>query len=254
MPTRSRQAQKSEVLEVIAEGHALRRALRHVDDPLQHAVFVEILRAGTLEAPDREAWGRGGLVESLGWAYAGARGELEGFAARGKRDQPTTSGSAENHLDFVLSGEEGLVTEGIHHLVLKIVGLCVRDFFALEEGVHVWTSLDREPQIARVRVFAAEPAETPARVIAAHDEAQRLHDEAARSGGERPPDPSALSPVVRKIRFDLPRHSGASGPLEIEDYVMGFAETVEARQLEDALAPIWLLRTSRVDSGEGGGE
>lgn len=254
MPPRSRQAQKSEVLEAIAEGHALRRALRHVDDPSQHAVFVEILRAGTLEAPDREAWGRGGLVESLAWAYVGARGELEGFAARQKRGQPLSLGSREDHLDGVLSGEEGRVTEGIHHVVLKIVGLCVRDFFALEEGVHVWTSLDREPQIARVRVIPAEPGETPASVIAAHDEEQRLHDEAARSGGERPPDPSALSLVVRKIRFDPPRRPGGSSPLEIEDYVMGFAETLEVRKLDDALAPIWLLRTSRADIDGGGGE
>jgi len=66
--------------------------------------------------------------------------------------------------------------------------------------------------------------------------------------------------VVRKIRFDLPRGGRVTSPLEIEDYVMGFAETLEVRQLEDALAPIWLLRTSRVDvevdvdTKAGGGE
>ncbi len=61
---------------------------------------------------------------------------------------------------------------------------------------------------------------------------------------------------MRKIRFDLPRRPGGSSPLEIEDYVMGFAETLEVRRLEDALAPIWLLRTSRadVDTKAGGGE
>jgi ATP-dependent Clp protease ATP-binding subunit ClpC len=253
MPTRSRQARKSEMLEAIAEGHALRRALRHVDDPSQHAVFVEILRAGNLEASGREASGLGGLVESLARAYAGARGELEGFAARRTRGPILSFGPSEDELDRALDGEGGRDTEGIDLLVLKIVGLCVRDFFALEAGVHVWTSLDREPQIARVRVLPAELGETPASVIAAHVEAQRLHDEAARGGGERPPDPSALTPVVRKIRFDLPRRPGGSSPLEIEDYVMGFAETLEVRRLEDALAPIWLLRTSRVDSDAGGG-
>ncbi len=256
MPTRSRQARKGEMLEAIAEGHALRRALRHVDDPSQHAVFVEILRAGSLDAPGHEALGKGRLVESLARAYAGARGELEGFASRRKRGRMLSFGPSDDDLDWVLDGEQGLNAEGLDHVVLKIVGLCVRDFFALEAGVHVWTSLDREPQIARVRVIPANLGDTPASVIAAHEEAQRLHDEAARSGGERPPDPSALSSVVRKIRFDLPRRPGGSSPLEIEDYVMGFAETLEVRRLEDALAPIWLLRTSRVDVDvdAGGGE
>jgi ATP-dependent Clp protease ATP-binding subunit ClpA/ATP-dependent Clp protease ATP-binding subunit ClpC len=139
-------------------------------------------------------------------------------------------------------------TESVRHIVLKIVGLCVRDFFALETGVHVWASLDREPQIVRVRVLPAGPGQTPASVIAAHVEAQRHHDEAARSGRERPENPSALLPVVRKIRFDLPRHGAGTSPIEIEDYVMGFAETMEARTVADALGPIWLLRTSREDA------
>jgi len=251
MPPRSRQVRKSEMLEAIAEGYALRRALRHVDDPSQHAVFVEILRADRLDDPGREAWGFGGLVESLAWAYAGARGELEGFAARRRGGQILTFGPSTDELDGLLGGYQGAVTEGVSHLVLKIVGLCVRDFFALETGVHVWTSLDREPQIARVRVFPAEPGETPESVIAAHVEKQSLHDEAARSGRERPLDPSALSPVVRKIRFDLPRGGRVTSPLEIEDYVMGFAETIEAHRIEDALAPIWLLRASREDPGGG---
>jgi ATP-dependent Clp protease ATP-binding subunit ClpA/ATP-dependent Clp protease ATP-binding subunit ClpC len=251
MPPRSRQARKGEMLEAIAEGYALRRALRHVDDASQHAVFVELLRAGSLDDPGREAWGLGGLVESLARSYAGARGELEGFAARRKRGQVVSFGPSRDELDGLLDGYQGTITEGVGHLVLKIVGLCVRDFFALETGVHVWTSLDREPQIARVRVFPAEPGATPEGVIAAHVEAQRAHDEAAREGRERPADPSALSPVVRKIRFDLPRAGRVTSPLEIEDYVMGFAETVEARRVEDALAPIWLLRASREDAGGG---
>jgi hypothetical protein len=32
---------------------------------------------------------------------------------------------------------------------------------------------------------------------------------------------------------------------------MGFAETVQARGIADALAPLWLLRTSRADAGGG---
>ncbi len=70
-------------------------------------------------------------------------------------------GPSDDDLDWVLDGEQGFNAEGLDHVVLKIVGLCVRDFFALEAGVHVWTSLDREPQIARVRVIPANLGETP---------------------------------------------------------------------------------------------
>ncbi len=247
MPPPSKLAQKSEVLEAIAEGYALRRALRHVDDPSQHAVFIEILRAGSLDATESASWGLHGLVESLARAYAGARGELEDWSGRWGKQTDRLIGQGARALDSLLDGFDGTRTEGVSHVVLKIVGLCVHDFYALETGVHVWTSLDREPQIARVRVFPAGPGETPDGVIAAHIEKQRLYDEAARSGSARPENPSALLPVVRKIRFDL-RSSGGSSPIEIEDYVMGFAETIEARSIADALAPIWLLRTSREDA------
>lgn len=249
MPPRSKQVQKGEMLEAIAEGYALRRALRHVDDPSQHAVFVEILRAGSLDDPGRGASGLRGLIESLTEAYGSARGELECSAARQKGGSLASFGPGPSGLDglFHDAGDAG-PDDGIVHVVLKIVGLCVRDFFALETGVHLWTSLDREPQIARVRVIPAEFGETPESVIAAHVEKQRAYDEAARAVRERPENPSALLPVVRKIRFDVPRNPGISSPIEIEDYVMGFAETVEARSIADALAPIWLLRTSREDA------
>jgi ATP-dependent Clp protease ATP-binding subunit ClpC len=248
MPPRSKLAQKGEVLEAIAEGYALRRALRHVDDPSQHAIFIEIMRAGTLDDPGLGRRWLSGLVETLTWAYADARGELEEWSGRWGNRPARLNGHGKEALESLLGGFDGTQTDGVSHVVLKIVGLCVRDFFALEEGVHVWASLDREPQIARVRVFPAGPGETPESAIAAHLEKQRLYDEAARSGSERPENPSALLPVVRKIRFDFPRTPGASSPVEIEDYVMGFAETIEARSVADALAPIWLLRTSREDA------
>ncbi|MEP7126031.1 MAG: AAA family ATPase, partial [Byssovorax sp.] len=249
MPARSKQVQKSEMLEAIAEGYALRRALRHVDDPAQHAVFVEILRAGSLDEPASQASPPPTLMQLLSWSYEGARGEIECCAVRQKRGATSSFGSRMSNIDTIFDHE---TSDGgadcVVHIVLKIVGLCVRDFFALEEGVHVWSSLDREPQIVRVRVFPAEPGETPESVIAAHTEKQRRYDDAARAGSERPENPSALLPVVRKIRFDFPRNPGPPIPIEIEDYVMGFAETIGARSIADALAPIWLLRTSREDA------
>jgi len=133
-------------------------------------------------------------------------------------------------------------------LVLRIVGLSVLDFFALEQGSQVWSSLARGPEVVRVRVWSAGPEDTPARVIEAEEEKQRRFDEAARLGVPLPESPTALLPVVRKIRFDPPRRAGASAPLDIEDYVMGYAETVVVRSIAEALLPIWLLRMSREDS------
>ena len=176
-------------------------------------------------------------IDLLTEAYAEARGDIESSAVRDER-------GAVQPFSAWLQAAEGVAARAVH-VVLRIVGLGVRDFFALEEGVHVWTSLDREPQIVRVRVFPADLTSTPASVIAEHVEAQRAYDEAAREGRPLPADPSALAPVARKLRFDPPRAGRVTSP--IEDYAMGFAETVEARGLADALAPIWLLRTSRVD-------
>jgi len=72
--------------------------------------------------------------------------------------------------------------------------------------------------------------------------------------GETPADVLArpitgpIPKVVRKVRFDPPRPSGPPVPYEIEDYVTGYAATVHARELGEALAALWLLRVSREDA------
>ena len=234
----SRRLTQREVLEAIAEGHALRRALRKVDEPGQHAVLIELLRAGHLEEGPRFAGPSEGLLEALARAYAGARGEVEGWAsARLSGEVEAGAGAA---------GLEGLLRGDAEVLVLGVVGLCVLDFFELESGAHVWTSLSRGPEVVRVRVLPATAGRTPARLVQEHRAAKAVFDAAARSGGPLPPNPSALTPVVRKIRFDPPR-PGRSAPLEIEDYVMGYAETSQVGSLAQALAPLWLLRMSRED-------
>ena len=239
-----RRPARQELLECLAEGYFLRRALTRVDEPGQHAVMVELYRIGQLDEPARFEKERTGLLEALTRAYAEVQGEVESWAgtnafwAAGKSE----GGAGVAFLDRFL--EAG----GVVRLVLRIVGLSVLDFFALEQGSQVWSSLARGPEVVRVRVWSAGPEDTPARMIEAEEEKQRRFDEAARLGVPLPESPTALLPVVRKIRFDPPRRAGASAPLDIEDYVMGYAETVVVRSIAEALLPIWLLRMSREDS------
>ncbi|WP_437814248.1 hypothetical protein [Sorangium sp. So ce1078] len=140
-----------------------------------------------------------------------------------------------------------MLSGGAELLVLSVVGLCVLDFFELETGAHVWTSLARGPEVVRVRVLPARPGLSPAAAVREHLERQAAFDEAARHGGALPPNPAALLPVVRRIRFDPPRRQGRAAPIEIEDYAMGYAEAAQVRSLSQALAPLWLLRMSRED-------
>ena len=200
LPPLPRAARKGELLACFAEGHALRRALSLVDDPTQHAVFIDVSRAADLADRGRFAGEAGGLVDGLAEVYAGARGEVDEHGAGARR-------------------------------VLRIVGLCVRDFFELEDGAHVWTSLGRGPEVVRVRVTPARPGEDAASLLAR-------------------PVAGPTPPLVRKVRFDPPRPGGPAVPFEIEDYVMGFADTVMARSLASALAPLMLLRSSRTDPAE----
>jgi ATP-dependent Clp protease ATP-binding subunit ClpA/ATP-dependent Clp protease ATP-binding subunit ClpC len=212
MPERARIPSKGEVIATLAEGYWLRRALRLADDPTQHAVFLDVSRVADLGEGGRFDAAKPGLLAWLSTAYCAVRGEQEDSA--------------------VLRADGTLLPQGhawvtAARVVLKIVGLGVRDFFELEDGLHVWTSLGRGPEVVRVRVYPAEPGETAAAAV------------------DRPVPSAALAKVVRKIRFDPPIPGGPAVPVEIEDYVMGFAETVHARTLADALAPIWLLRGTR---------
>ncbi|WP_437590503.1 AAA family ATPase [Sorangium sp. So ce1000] len=253
LPDPLRRPAKQEVLECIAEGHALRRALRKVDEPGQHAVLIELLRAarfdegpaGARDEPEE------GLFEALARAYSEAGGEVEGWACAplGRasdgdgRARVIEQGRGAAGLDAALSA----AGRGAELLVLSVVGLCVLDFFELETGVHVWTSLARGPELVRVRVVPARPGLSPAGAVREHLERQAAFDEAARHGRALPPNPAELLPVVRRVRFDPPRRPGATAPIEIEDYVMGYAESALVRSLSQALAPLWLLRMSRED-------
>jgi ATP-dependent Clp protease ATP-binding subunit ClpC len=95
------------------------------------------------------------------------------------------------------------------------------------------------------RVIAPPPG-PPVRVIEEYAAREEAFGEALRKGAPAS-NPWALLPVVRKIRFDPPRADGAAAPLEIEDYAMGYAETMQVWTVGEALTPLWLLRMSRED-------
>jgi ATP-dependent Clp protease ATP-binding subunit ClpC len=231
---------KAEILECIAEAEFLRRALVKVHEPAQHAVFIELFRTGHGAQAARFQKPGEGLLGWLAGAYAGARGELEDVAYRtdkGGSSEPRQADPAELLAEAIKGGSE--------HIVLKIVGLCVLDFYAMETGSHVWHSLADSPEIVRVRVLPAEPGRSAALLIDEHVDRRRAFEQFVQGGsGEPPVNPERLLPAVRKIRFDPPRRPGTPAHLEVEDYVLGYSTTLWVRALADALPPLWMLRMS----------
>ena len=189
---------RAELLAAIAEVTALSRALREVDDPTQHAVMITLAR---MEGMHGGAAGAG-LLDALTRAYAAARGTLESSAITPPGTAPEARRAA-----------------------LRVVGLSVRSFFELEQGVHLWHTPDEAPELVVVRVRPARPGETAADALAAMG-----------------PESGADLRVVRAIRYDPARRPG---PLSLEDYVMGTARVVSASHLAEPLPALWMTRMAR---------
>ncbi|MCS6898561.1 MAG: hypothetical protein RMJ98_02330 [Myxococcales bacterium] len=135
------------------------------------------------------------------------------------------------------------LTQGAERVVLKMVGLCVYDFFALETGSHVWQSMAEQPEIVQVQVRTAPPGVTGRSLLDAYDQARMAFEEGLRRG-TLPPNPDRLLPAVRKIRFDPPRRPGAVALLDLEDYVLSYGTSLWVRSLEEALPFLWIPRMS----------
>jgi ATP-dependent Clp protease ATP-binding subunit ClpA/ATP-dependent Clp protease ATP-binding subunit ClpC len=187
---------RTELLAAIAEARAFGRALREVDDPTQHAVIITLSH---LEGMPGDA-SSGGLRWALAGAYGSARGRAEDSASS------TTGRTA-----------------------LRVSGLSVRSFFEHEQGVHLWHTLDRAPDLVVVRVRPARPGETAAEALAAMG-----------------PETGAELRVVRAIRYDPARRPG---PLSLEDYVMGTARVMNASNVADPLPALWMSRMAREEVG-----
>jgi ATP-dependent Clp protease ATP-binding subunit ClpC len=232
-----RVASRRELLSSFAEVHFLRRALSRAHDPNQHAVFLELARVGAEARRRIGERDRGGdaLLPWLARAYIVARGEVDAFAMV-LADGEVREGEGR-------AGLEALLANGTGHLVVKLVGPCVREFFELEAGTHIWQSLASAPEIVRVRVLPVSHGATPGGFVRSHQMELRAFEEDATRG-----DPLALSPIARVLRFDPPRPDGPPARLEMEDFVIGYTGVAHARSISEALQPLWLLRLSREDA------
>ncbi len=197
----------------IAETYVLSRALDKVTRPDQHAVFVELLPFGS---------GRTFITEMM-QAYATARGGLDTIAWLS--DDDVFSGSGKGSLEAAQFAAPDFA-------VLKIVGLCIKDYLELETGTHVWRPTVREPELLRVRVLPAPADTTPH----AHVEAWKA------SRNDR------LLPVVRTIQFDPPLPRRPPSMLEMEDFVLGMPYEARVTNLADVFTRLWLLRVSRIEA------
>jgi ATP-dependent Clp protease ATP-binding subunit ClpA/ATP-dependent Clp protease ATP-binding subunit ClpC len=201
-----------DVFSAIAETHVLERAIEKVTSPGEHAVLVELVPFGA---------GRHFLAEMLR-VYGSTRDSLDSLAwtTRGE----TFDGSGDATLRRAVASSPELA-------VLKLVGLCIKDWLELETGTHVWLPSVHEPELLRVRVLPAQvtPREHLRAFMAARDD--------------------RLLPVVRKIRFDPPLPRRPPNLLEMEEFVLGMPYEARVSRIDEAFARLWLLRASRVEGG-----
>lgn len=226
---------REQILDSLAEVYFLQRILRSLSSADQHVLTLELLPLGL--------WRQGAAAGSLltAWlchAYAGARGELEGFAAQfpgGAR----VAGGPRQLRDFLQSHPEPV------HLALKLVGPGVRPFFEGEAGLHVWQSSGRLPEIVKVRVHGVE-APQPLELLARHGAKLQAFHKARQEGvSPLPEDPEAAAPVVRAYRFEPPTRPGAVAVLELEDYLLTSSGSHRVRTPAEALPALWRLRMSQ---------
>jgi ATP-dependent Clp protease ATP-binding subunit ClpC len=214
---------RRELLECFAQAQFLERAMGKVHDPTQHAVLVEVLPIGS-------AWQ---LTQWLAAAYAGKWGQLAGYAtlARGT----VLEGADKRQLAAALNARPELV-------VLRILGMCVRDFAELETGTHVWQGSTAAPELVRVRVLV-DDGRSPAEHALAYKTKRDAFENAAMAPGREADNPQRLLPIARTVRFDPPRAGLA--PLTLEDFAMGHGGTFHVKTLAEALGSLWLLRMTR---------
>lgn len=204
-----------EVFSAIAETYVLERALAKVDQPNQHAIFIELLPFGT---------GRK-LLEQMVHAFYLSRAEIVEAASTKRGVLQMEYGKSFLDRKYDLDDV----------LVLKLVGLCVSDYLGLEEGMHIWQQTVREPELLRMRVFPGTAGSTATHLKDFLD---------ARERGDRAA--TRVLPIVRTIRFD-PAPQQRPALLEMEDYILGMPHSMQVTSISQAFATLWLLRLSRVE-------
>jgi ATP-dependent Clp protease ATP-binding subunit ClpA/ATP-dependent Clp protease ATP-binding subunit ClpC len=236
-------AERWELLETLAEAQFFRRALQKIQEPQQHGVLVTLARLGLGRRPEASGTGEG-LLEAMALALSRSRGQLEGFAAAVDGGRPLVHEPAE------LSDLEEALRERPAVLVLKLSGVCLLDYLAAETGCHLWRSLAFGTEIVRAEVASAHPDHSARSALEERAAAVRDFASALDSGSvPLPQDPDGLLPAVREIRFDPPA-AGQRSPLEVQDFVLGHAETVAAASIAEVLPRLWTLRMLSVTDTE----
>lgn len=214
---------RPDFVDELAAFHFMKVAIERADDPVEHTVLLELTRVTRPDGRGRFEQTEPGLLEWLAQAYIErGRGQLEAwlrYPTEPHRETPTWEGGAQRY-------------------VLRLVGPAVRTFFATEQGSHVRTSLGGGSEVVRVRVLTGD--ETPQQ----HDdrlvEQRAAFVDALQRGTELPANPDAVLPIIRRYRFD-PQPDTLSA-IEVEDYPLAYAIETRARQLQDVLPQLWLLR------------
>lgn len=232
----SRAQRRSQLLEALGHVHFLRRAIERVQDADQHAIVVDLLRVGSGSRTNPELARSIGLLGWMARTYAGGRGHAIEVAWRRGADRGATGDVGK--LDEILAKQPT-------QLILRMVGLCVRDFYEGDAGTHVWTSVAEGAEIVRVRIHD-DDNRSAIKWVEAHDDAMRAFEGALeRNEPSLPENPSAIVPTVRKFRFEVPERKNDTSLLEVEDYPLGYAEAANVRSPEEVLPRLWLLRMSR---------
>ena len=111
-------------------------------------------------------------------------------------------------------------------------------------GVHRLVGGDQHERLGTVRV-GRRRQHLRAEHVVAERFAREAFEEALEAGVDPlPPDPEALLPCVRRVRFDPPLRPGELAPIEVEDFLLGTSGTHQCRRLGDVLPHYWALRAS----------
>jgi len=203
------------MLWLMAEAKLLRRLLGTVNDPSGHRCVIIIEVVGAQREPSR----------LLTW--------MDSFYR--SRSHVSVDGS------WLLRADGKVERRYLHSqpmsraVALRIDAPGARMMYAAEEGSHVWQSTQWPAELVRVRVL---PGSVDPEAALAEVHAAPLAEDAA------------LPPVVRRLRYDAPA-SGAARllPLEIEDFRLGWSESVLSRYGTPSLGRTWLLHDSRQEPG-----
>jgi len=247
---------RDRALAAMAEVEFYKRALGKLDDPTEHEVLVSLSPVGLASRQSLPLRGpTTTLLGSLLDAYLmvlhgrhGPHGGTGGIVRRGELEAIAFSfgDTCEVHSADRIDDRrlQSLVARRPQLVVLHLAGLCIRDFFAEETGCHVWKSVSHGTEVVRVQVAPCARRDLN-EVVAEHRHAVAGFAAALDEGGPLPANPESLLPVVRELHYTPGEHAEQRAELMVDDYQLGYSETVRVRTMAEVLPRLWTLRMSR---------